>query len=264
MAGLAQLSMPRAVAPRRTAIASRAGAGRVAAVPTRARLAVRATMAPEPRSTQAGSMPGMVLGGIAAVASAALLAAPLPAAADIQYVPNDQITQQAKPLVLKQKVDKDKVWALFIGGAVVLFTTTIALENNTSLFPAIARANKAMAKVKKIADEAQPPQPPAAIDIDSDPVQDDDSRLLAATLEGLSEASAAASGGKAEEAPAAAGQDGTSVREASMDVLEQELQRRKAAESQPEPAETVTSDASLDALEQELAKRQQAGKQQSQ
>jgi hypothetical protein len=40
------------------------------------------------------------------------------------------------------------VWVLFIGGAIVLFTGTLAIENNDNFFPAIARANKAMAKMR--------------------------------------------------------------------------------------------------------------------
>eukprot|EP00951_Prasinocladus_malaysianus_P018267 scaffold145351_cov21-Prasinocladus_malaysianus.AAC.1 len=37
-----------------------------------------------------------------------------------------------------------QVWAIFLGGAAVLFGTTLAVENNDEWFPAISRANKAM------------------------------------------------------------------------------------------------------------------------
>ena len=48
----------------------------------------------------------------------------------------------AKPLP-KQGVKKGKVWAIFIGGAVSIFATTVLLENNERLFPAIKKANVA-------------------------------------------------------------------------------------------------------------------------
>jgi hypothetical protein len=54
----------------------------------------------------------------------------------------------ARPLP-KQRVEKGKIWTVFIGGATVLFLTTIALENNPQLFPAITRANDAMRKASE-------------------------------------------------------------------------------------------------------------------
>ena len=54
----------------------------------------------------------------------------------------------------KKDVDKGGIWKVFIGGAVVLFCTALALENNASLFPAIARANQA-AKDAKAASEVR-------------------------------------------------------------------------------------------------------------
>jgi len=86
----------------------------------------------------------LLVAGLSLAASTSLLLAPLPSQADIQYVPASQITEKARPLTLQQPVDKKTVWTLFIGGAIVLFGTTVVLENNASLFPAIARANKAM------------------------------------------------------------------------------------------------------------------------
>lgn len=49
----------------------------------------------------------------------------------------------------QQKVEKGKVWAVFILGAAGLFAGTILLENNEKLFPAISKANKAMAMARQ-------------------------------------------------------------------------------------------------------------------
>lgn len=54
----------------------------------------------------------------------------------------------AKPLP-KQTIDKGRVWTAFIGGAVTVFGLTVLSENNESWFPAIFRANKAMAISRK-------------------------------------------------------------------------------------------------------------------
>ena len=54
----------------------------------------------------------------------------------------------ARP-IQKQIIDKGQVWTTFIGGAVVLFLGTLALENNSAFFPAISRANKASAEMRK-------------------------------------------------------------------------------------------------------------------
>lgn len=54
----------------------------------------------------------------------------------------------AKPLK-EQKVDKEKVWLIFILGAAGLFGTTLLLENNERFFPAIYKANLAMSQAKK-------------------------------------------------------------------------------------------------------------------
>ena len=70
---------------------------------------------------------------------------PAPAAlAELQTVPADQVTSLAKPLKV-QTVNKGRVWLLFILGASSLFAITIVAENNEAWFPAISRANKAMA-----------------------------------------------------------------------------------------------------------------------
>ncbi len=56
----------------------------------------------------------------------------------------------ARPMPMpQQKVDKGKVWTVFIGGAAFLFLGTLALENNPNFFPAISRANQASAAYKK-------------------------------------------------------------------------------------------------------------------
>ena len=57
----------------------------------------------------------------------------------------------AKPLQ-KQQIDKGQVWTTFIGGAVVLFLSTLAIENNAAFFPSIARANKASQDMRKAAE----------------------------------------------------------------------------------------------------------------
>lgn len=44
----------------------------------------------------------------------------------------------------KQKVNKGKVWLIFLAGAGALFGAAIAVERNSKLFPAIAKANQAM------------------------------------------------------------------------------------------------------------------------
>jgi hypothetical protein len=72
----------------------------------------------------------------------------------LQTVPLSQATEAAKPLP-KQTIDKGKVWQYFIGGAVTLFLGTIALENYEGWFPAISRANKAMAASRQSAQQVR-------------------------------------------------------------------------------------------------------------
>jgi hypothetical protein len=64
------------------------------------------------------------------------------------------MTQMAKPLP-NQQVDKGKVWALLVGGAVILFTSTLAAEDNGGWFPAIKKANEAMQAARKSAEERE-------------------------------------------------------------------------------------------------------------
>jgi len=88
------------------------------------------------------------------VGAAAILlsAAPGPSLAEIQTVPADQVTSLAKPLKV-QKVNKERIWLLLILGASSLFGITVLLENNEQWFPAISRANRAMATSKKMSEQ---------------------------------------------------------------------------------------------------------------
>lgn len=61
----------------------------------------------------------------------------------LQTVAPSTATSIAKPLK-SQSVDKNKIWLLFAAGGAGLLGTAILLEQNEKLFPAIARANKAM------------------------------------------------------------------------------------------------------------------------
>ena len=65
-----------------------------------------------------------------------------------QTVTAAEAIADARPLAA-QPVRKDKVWLLLAGGAAALFGATIALENNEQLFPAISRANRAMARSRE-------------------------------------------------------------------------------------------------------------------
>ena len=66
----------------------------------------------------------------------------------VQTVPAASVTALAKP-IKEQKVDKEKVWLIFILGAAGLFGGTLLLENNERFFPAIYKANLAMSQAKK-------------------------------------------------------------------------------------------------------------------
>ncbi len=68
----------------------------------------------------------------------------------VQTVSVASATSMAKPLK-EQKVDKEKVWLIFILGAAGLFGGTLLLENNERFFPAIHRANLAISQAKKAA-----------------------------------------------------------------------------------------------------------------
>ncbi|GMH42941.1 hypothetical protein BSKO_10863 [Bryopsis sp. KO-2023] len=78
-----------------------------------------------------------------------------PALADnIQTVPAADVTQYAQPLQ-KQEIKKSEIWLVFVVGTASLFGATLVLENNSSLFPAISKANKAMKISNKQAEQAE-------------------------------------------------------------------------------------------------------------
>lgn len=64
----------------------------------------------------------------------------------------------AKPLTQTQPNNKGKIWLIMVGAASGLFAATVLVENNTNFFPAIKRANTAMAAQRQTstaaADEA--------------------------------------------------------------------------------------------------------------
>lgn len=65
-----------------------------------------------------------------------------------QTVSPEQATASARPLP-KQQVNKGKVWLIFVLGAASLFGAAVVMENNASFFPAISRANRAMATARQ-------------------------------------------------------------------------------------------------------------------
>ncbi|GAX81272.1 hypothetical protein CEUSTIGMA_g8704.t1 [Chlamydomonas eustigma] len=90
-----------------------------------------------------------------AVGSTLIILNPGMALADsVLMVPATQALQMAQPLQ-KETIDKRKVWTLFIGGAAMLFLGTLAIENTSAFFPAIARANRASADARKAAEERE-------------------------------------------------------------------------------------------------------------
>ncbi len=54
----------------------------------------------------------------------------------------------AKPIP-QQQVNKGKVWLIFVLGAASLFGAAVVLENNSTFFPAISRANRAMSITRR-------------------------------------------------------------------------------------------------------------------
>lgn len=65
----------------------------------------------------------------------------------LQTVAPQEATSFARSLP-QQPVNKGKVWLVFLAGATGLFGAAVAIEKNSSLFPAIAKANQAMAATK--------------------------------------------------------------------------------------------------------------------
>jgi hypothetical protein len=66
----------------------------------------------------------------------------------LQTVAPQDATSFARTLP-KQKVNKGKIWVIFLLGATGLFGAALAIERNTTFFPAIAKANQALAATKK-------------------------------------------------------------------------------------------------------------------
>lgn len=83
-----------------------------------------------PRALQdapAGPVPALARGLTAAAAALLLASAPAalppPASAELSTITAQQATEMAKPLK-QQKVNKGRIWALFVLGATALFGTT--------------------------------------------------------------------------------------------------------------------------------------------
>ena len=66
----------------------------------------------------------------------------------LQTVPLQSAIEAAKP-IKSQPLNKGRVWGILLLSAAALFGVTTVLENNEQLFPAIARANKAIAASRK-------------------------------------------------------------------------------------------------------------------
>uniref|UniRef100_A0A383VNE3 Uncharacterized protein n=1 Tax=Tetradesmus obliquus TaxID=3088 RepID=A0A383VNE3_TETOB len=185
-----------------------------------------------------------------AAITAAALVNPLPAAADlVQTVPVSQMTQMAKPLP-KQYIDKSKVWTVFIGSAASLFILTVAAENNGAWFPAIARANAAMAVARKRAEQAEKaPQAPADIEAEADdlPPLSIESAALEAEIERRNAAAeaamfAAAAERAEQERQAKLVEEGLFA--AKKKVLQQQPEEPAAAVAEAAPAAAASSSSS--------------------
>jgi len=71
-----------------------------------------------------------------------------PCLAQVKTVPADEVSALAKPLQ-PEKVEKKRVWLVFVAGAATLFVFINVIENNPSWFPAVSRANRAMTLRRK-------------------------------------------------------------------------------------------------------------------
>ncbi|KAL4420966.1 hypothetical protein ABPG77_004595 [Micractinium sp. CCAP 211/92] len=148
------------------------------------------------RDAPLGPLPSLAR-SLTAAAAALLLAGmpavlPPPAAAELSTITAQQATEMAKPLK-QQKVNKGRIWALFVLGATALFGTTVVLENNEKWFPAISRANRAMkaAQQRAAAAEKASAEEQAAFEARLAEVQQEravDAAVDAAVLEGLAAA----------------------------------------------------------------------------
>jgi len=66
----------------------------------------------------------------------------------IQTVSPREVSEMGAPLKV-QKVEKKKVWLVFIIGASTLFAFTNIIENYSGWFPSVKRANEAMSTRRK-------------------------------------------------------------------------------------------------------------------
>ncbi|CAL8468463.1 g8003 [Coccomyxa elongata] len=119
--------------------------------------------------------------GSAALAAVALTRCTPLAWAELETVPPATVSSLARALP-KQQVDKGRIWLICILGAAGLFGGTVLLENNEKFFPAISKANKAMAQARKQQEARAKLQ--EAIDVGGDAEE----RLEDAVLAGISEA----------------------------------------------------------------------------
>ncbi|KAL4434196.1 hypothetical protein ABPG75_000637 [Micractinium tetrahymenae] len=147
------------------------------------------------RDAPTGPLPALARSLTAAAAALLLAGAPAalppPTAAELSTITAQQATEMAKPLK-QQKVNKGRIWALFVLGATALFGSTVVLENNDKWFPAISRANKAMkaAQQRAAAAEQAAAQEQAAFEARLAAVQQEravDAAVDGAVLQGLSD-----------------------------------------------------------------------------
>eukprot|EP00892_Ulva_mutabilis_P003901 jgi/Ulvmu1/1883/UM012_0040.1 len=99
--------------------------------------------------------------------------------------------QKASQPLAPQPVDKTKIWIVLCGGAAGLFALTVLAENNKQIFPAISRANDALAaqraqRSQATSDPVPPQEPSQGSWIDADPAaQEPPSSSEQAVLAGL-------------------------------------------------------------------------------
>lgn len=66
-----------------------------------------------------------------------------------QTVPPATVSSLARALP-QQKVDKGRIWLVFILGAVGLFGATVLVENNERFFPAISKAKESARRYQEV------------------------------------------------------------------------------------------------------------------
>lgn len=154
--------------------------------PSRGRKQTPTSTAQAPRNQKQQQLPCALSG--TALKAIALLAAlnvfSSPAQAELQTVPATQATEFAKPMP-KQKTDKGFVALLFAGGAASVFGAAVLLEKNSSLFPAIHKANQVM-RAAELRSKGQSLAEQAVVDLE----QQDSMRLQRSVEAGLANAQA--------------------------------------------------------------------------